>query len=1731
MSFLKNLFDKKSNNQSPDSPEQYMNADGNHQESVGPSVPLKGQQEEPLPISENEKPMDETASLGVPVSEKRSIRVFISSTFKDMMEERDQLVKFVFPQIKKLCFERQVVWGEVDLRWGITEEQKAEGKVLPICLQEIKKCRPYFIGVLGERYGWVPEEIESDIADQEPWLKINQNRSVTELEIMQGVLNEPNMAQHAYFYFRSREYIQRLSPELRKDYIEIASDEEINKYGSLKAASLVEDRKVKLAQLKEKIRKSRFSLRENYPDPKAFGELVLEDLTNLINRLFPLDTIPDTLEREANIHDNFALNRCRFYIGGENYISEINSHIESFGSALIITGESGMGKSTLLSNWAIRYKEANPTTKVFMHFIGISNYSSELIEMLKRIIGDLCKHFDIPFEIPTEYEKIKSAFAECLYKVSTKGKCIIILDALNKLVNRDKSFDLGWLPLFIPPNISVIISTLPGKCLDILKLRDWPLMTLKPFSDDNKRQFIHGFLEQYCKSLADDVIIKIVSNSQTSNPLFLQTILDELRIYGDHLTLEERCDDYLKAKDPIELFRKLFTRYESDYEKERPGLIEDTLTAIWASRHGLSEDELLCIAQTGDKETLRLHWSRFFIPAEHLFMFTSGLLNFSYDYLRTAVECHYLTRSFVKSQAHLKIADYFTGLFKFLLVDTTTGMHVQDQQAENYAQKLIWASAPERLISEIGWQYFKAEQWNRLYDLLSNTVFHAKCYSINSDETKIYWTSIQNNTDLSFKYAYQDIELQLDTLSEFELDPLSKIAKHFGNTQLSLLIQDSLINKSKSSNDQKGILDHKLEQAWNYHTSGQDSKAFGLLNEVEEEGRKIQAMDIVQRALIDHSLILHLMGDFQESLNMETKAELLCRETNDRSILINCLYSMASNLDHLGRYNEAFEFLNESMSIAKEINDISYQILILGELAHNYLLRKKFREALEYISEKENLCVLTGNIKSLANAYSIHASILSEDGNNLEALKFLKLNEEKNIEIGSLHGIATSKLNLGIMMLKMNSFDQVEQLLKDSIERFSEIGDTYYYGKGIMHLSILLNKTTHYNEALNLCNEAIIIFIKKHSKKEFSQCFELKLSILGNLSRVNEIWSLIDDLKHQIRDVCKPEEISDLEGTLGIDSLLKKMKTNYENEEFARKSGNQEKLLEALLTQASMIVTSAIDFGNIVDPLINEAEDLSRQMNNDEGLSGVFYLRGKILNNSGHYEESMINLSEALTLAQEAKSGFFISLICYEKGLLYKNAGNLKEAVSWIKISIVGFKNMQMLLPLSIAEGILKELETAVHQIPQDPGESLENNDATNNSPSIQPENIFKINEINDAFENFLEQSPDLPGISKLRTIEVVGKQRIMNIIQVFHTEGSSKRALTELKELSDYFIKSYRLQDFCPVLVLIGTILTIRNQFKDAVLIFEEMEGVCMSLKDNPGVALALHNQATSHRKLNNLKDAISMLQKEEKILLALNDNLNLQLNYKHQSEIFKISGRMDLAASFCGMREKICLAINEKKGLADSYNNHGSILSDLSKPAEALHLFKLSEKIQREIGDKDGLQISLGNQALAYYSQKNYSTALEICNEKESICIEIDNQKELAVAYGIKAITYLEMGEPNEAFEYFNREEEICREINAEDRLQISLGNKAGLFTRYGKYEESLPLLKEKENICRKHNIAYGLSLAIMNQAAVLYYMGHFKESYSYANEAKELIEKHGYVGFILNINNLIKEIKSKL
>jgi len=575
-------------------------------------------------------------------AQQRVIRVFVSSTFRDMHAERDELIKRVFPQLRKLCEQRGVTFSEVDLRWGITQDEASRGEVLPIVLAEIDRCRPYFIGLFGELYGWIPHEIPQELIEQQPWLTEYFGKSVGELEVAYAALNHPEMADSALFYFRDSSFVNSLPLEEQADYLERAADG-----------------REKLAALKDRIRASGLPVRENYPNAQIVGELVLRDLTEIIDRLYPQGSEPDHLDREASDHEAFAQSRARVYIGRQAYYDCLDQNARSDGAPLVVLGEAGSGKSALLSNWALRYRAMHPDELILVHFIGATPQSTDWSAMLRRIIGELSGRFDIQQEIPDEPDALRGSFADWLDLAAAKGKVVLILDALNLLEDRDGALDLLWLPLVIPVNIRLILSTLPGRPLDALMKRGWATIQIAPLEVGERKQLIKDYFAQYAKQLDLLHIEHIANAGQTANPLYLRALLDELRIFGIQELLAARIDQYLATPTMDSLFERILERYELDFERDRHGLIQDAMSLIWAAPPGLAEAELLELLGSERKPLPHAYWSPLALAAEQSLVNRSGLISFSHDYLRQAVEHRYVNGKERQEVPHRRLASMF----------------------------------------------------------------------------------------------------------------------------------------------------------------------------------------------------------------------------------------------------------------------------------------------------------------------------------------------------------------------------------------------------------------------------------------------------------------------------------------------------------------------------------------------------------------------------------------------------------------------------------------------------------------------------------------------------------------------------------------------------------------------------------------------------------------------------------------------------------------------------------------------------------------------------------------------------------------------------------------------------------------------------------------------------------------------------------------------------------------
>jgi tetratricopeptide (TPR) repeat protein len=929
-----------------------------------------------------------------------------------MKEEREELVKRVFPQLRKLCEQRGVVFSEVDLRWGITDEQRAEGKVLPICFAEMNECRPFFIGILGERYGWIPDSIPDDLVENEPWMKNHPRSSVTELEILHGVLNDPGVALHSYFYFRDPSYIDTLPESIREEMVEHPFPFEVNKYGIEDAERRCEKRRQKLYRLKERIRQSGLKYHDNYLNPQHLGELVLKDFTSLVDQIFPEGTQPDPLEKEALEHEHYARGKQRVYIGRQDYFDRIDRHIESSNPPLVVVGGSGAGKTALIANWSARFRNENPDIPVIMHFIGSSPYSSDWVEMLRRILGEFKKRFEIDEEIPSEPDKLRDIFARWLHMVSMKGRIVLVIDDLNQLEDIDNAPDLVWLPPHIPANIRIVLSTSEGRSLDAIRNYGWEIMKVFPLDDNERKTLIRNYLAQYRKSLGEDRIEKIASADQTRNPLFLRTLLEELRISGEHEKLDDRIQYYLMSSSIPELFSKILERCQSDYNRDKPGMVGEAMSLIWGSRHGLMPTELFDLLGDNGKPMPQAFWAPFYFALEKMFISRSGKINFSHPYIRQAVQERHLFTTDLQKETHSRIADYFNRI-----------------------------DMSSRKIDELPWQYLKSVQYQRLHGILSDLSFLKSASDKNPYEIRRYWAFLESNTEFRIPDSYADVINNPENVDYGITRYLSDLLYDTGNLDHAFMLEKYLTDHYRQTGDTRRMLKALRNQAVILKIHGELDQSRQILLEVETVSKDINNLIEYHRAIGNRGILLYNQADPDGAMELFLEQEKICREISDKAGLVMSLGNQALVLSRKKEYDKALNLHKEQERIYRELGDPAGIARCLGNQAVVHGKMKNMDCALELFKEQERICREIGDKRSLQKSMGNQAMIMEERG-DFDGAMILHI-EKENIcrEIGLPDSLAISLANQAENLMKRGFLDDA----LDKAEEAFEIANTHGY--------------------------------------------------------------------------------------------------------------------------------------------------------------------------------------------------------------------------------------------------------------------------------------------------------------------------------------------------------------------------------------------------------------------------------------------------------------------------------------------------------------------------------------------------------------------------------------------------------------------------------------------------------------------------------------------------------------
>jgi hypothetical protein len=174
----------------------------------------------------------------------RTVRLFLSSTFLDMQSEREYLIKRVIPKIKEKLTHQKIHLIEIDLRWGVTQEDIQSGSGLEVCLSGARNS-DLFCGILGSRYGWVPDpnQITDTVRYDHLW---EDGKSITEMEIYEGAFRRIDGKDRSFFFYRDPSI---RFPEQAKSIFEESNSKFTNQ----------------LQELKESIKRAQYPVFEYHP--------------------------------------------------------------------------------------------------------------------------------------------------------------------------------------------------------------------------------------------------------------------------------------------------------------------------------------------------------------------------------------------------------------------------------------------------------------------------------------------------------------------------------------------------------------------------------------------------------------------------------------------------------------------------------------------------------------------------------------------------------------------------------------------------------------------------------------------------------------------------------------------------------------------------------------------------------------------------------------------------------------------------------------------------------------------------------------------------------------------------------------------------------------------------------------------------------------------------------------------------------------------------------------------------------------------------------------------------------------------------------------------------------------------------------------------------------------------------------------------------------------------------
>lgn len=680
------------------------------------------------------------------------IKVFLSSTFEDMQNEREHLVKKIFPAIKTECERRDVEFSVVDLRWGISNEQP--GKIIDVCLKEIDSSRPFFIGLVGERYGtmWSRKDFNSDerVLRDRPWVEdcIKTGMSTTEIEMQYGVFDKTDDV-NAFFYIKKSKWYRRKGEIRGTKEEKLLKQEKLSKLIG-KIDDFAEQGKVKA---------------ERYSSTSQLGATVYQQMMEMLDKLYPVIEDDNEMARLARTQKAWMRGLCKIYYGDEN-VKTVESLLDGsytlpYGTGysgdilckhVSISGKQGAGKSALLANLCNGKKNF-----FYIRACNEVSDSTRLLELLKHMVEGAGLDY-------------------------ANDTIFCAIDDTEKVTVDAKNFEL-WLRDRLPDNIRVIYSRSgyyepkEDRCDRLTFFQEnykkfvWDY-EVKDLNANEVSKFIEDILHVSAKELITRKKDHIGNNPLFHTPGMLRLLLNEMVQYGSYEHIDSFTDKYLSCKDSTEFFECFLQRLEEDYGREVIQKLMSMLTLVPISLSSEDLREYIGVSC--------IEWAVLNEVLSELVTHIYGLLFLDSDDLMNAVQSRYLTEdSFV---SHLRME-----AIKLLrMVRKRNRLKESDYADENNSRRMfILLQVNDLLLDQYIALDMKEEIRNEYCDVFTLTI----CCPFDSMQKLMSYAS--HNPDL-----YECIFTDKYILYLFEEEGAKAVGRFIGN--LPPEAQESILNNIRS---------------------------------------------------------------------------------------------------------------------------------------------------------------------------------------------------------------------------------------------------------------------------------------------------------------------------------------------------------------------------------------------------------------------------------------------------------------------------------------------------------------------------------------------------------------------------------------------------------------------------------------------------------------------------------------------------------------------------------------------------------------------------------------------------------------------------------------------------------------------------------------------------------------------------------------------------------------------